>query len=195
MDFVVSSMENYYQRRIRHFTSSHDSRPYLLLEYALRKAAAISSNDVYKIDDDFYAVKSESTDGLYYIDPKLGLCSCPAGSFGAFCKHQAALYRSEGVGLPNMPAISLKDRYEMAKLASGESVQDPRFYRNLDVRFFAFFVLLVLNEFFRRYPMLVKYRMSDRAVVRRASIIFQRIWILICHPQVKRAFKTARNQK
>lgn len=127
-------MEKYYQRRFRYFTSSHDSKQYLLLEHALRKAAAIGQNDIYEIDDDFYAVKSESTDGLYYLDPKLGTCSCPVGAFGAFCKHQAALYRWRGVGLPNMPAVSMEDRREIAILAFGEAARDYNFYRRLDVR-------------------------------------------------------------
>lgn len=136
-------MENYYQRRIRNFTSSQDSSQYLLLEHALRKTAAFAFDDIQEIDHDFYAVKSESSDEYYFIDPKLGLCSCPVGAFGSFCKHQAALYRYKRIGLPSMPAVTPEDRHEMAMLAFGESARDSDFYRRLDVSFSLCSLLLI----------------------------------------------------
>jgi len=143
-------MEKYYERRIRLFASSRDTKQHLLLEQALAKASKISDDDIELIADDFYAVKSESNQGqFYFVDVVSGLCSCPIGAFGAFCKHQAALYKHKKIRLPNMPAVTKTDRHQMAILARGNTVKQVDFYRGLNVSF-CFFI----SFFFKRCTVL-----------------------------------------
>ena len=130
-------MEKYYERRIRLFASNRDTKQHLLLEQALAKASKISDDDIALIGDDFYAVKSESDHAQYYfIDIESGVCSCPIGAYGAFCKHQAALFKHKKIRLPGMPAVSKRDRYQMSILARGDAVKKLNFYRGLNVSLF-----------------------------------------------------------
>lgn len=139
IDFVVSVMEKYYQRRIERFAFSRDTRQYLLLEQSLKKSIKINENDIFQVDLDFYSVQSASKPGeYYYIDVISGTCSCPMGLFGSFCKHQAALYRLKKICLPNLPAVTGIDRHQMAILAKGTAANAMEFYRGLNVSTFIF---------------------------------------------------------
>ena len=132
-------MEKYYERRIRLFSSSCNTKQHLLLMQALAKANNIDEGDIEEIAIDFYGVKSQSVNGeFYFIDVELGVCSCPSGAFRAFCKHQAALYRHKKIQLPNMPAVSKASRHQMAILAKGEAAKEINFYRGLGVSNFLF---------------------------------------------------------
>lgn len=121
------------------FSSCHDVRQHLLFRQALSKGESIDKNDILVINDGFYGVKSQSAGSsghldkeYYFIDVQDGVCSCPMGRFGSFCKHQMGIYVHQKVAMPSLPAVTAKDRQDMAFLANG-SAQDLEFYKTLDV--------------------------------------------------------------
>lgn len=133
IDHIVSDMEHYYEQRLMEFAHSRNSSAFLWLDRALKAAGAIDASDIHSVQDGFYYVKSQNTEEYYHVDADNGICSCPVGSFGTFCKHQAALYK-QGIQLPNAPPISKMDRYTIAVLAKGkERTQHVDFYADLKV--------------------------------------------------------------
>jgi len=80
-----------------------------------------------------YVVPSQSgkKSVLYSVDAEYGLCACPNGQNGAFCKHQAFIHERFNVTFPNAPAIRLEDRYKLAVLALGNKCPGIDFFRDL----------------------------------------------------------------
>lgn len=132
IDFIVSCLEEYYQKRIRNFANSRNSTPRLLLKKLIHKASNINRDDILCTGSKTYKVPSATKNGEhYYIDGNIGVCTCHDGRLGKFCKHQAAVYFYFDETVINAPAVTPESRYEMAKLAFGEKVQPISFYMPL----------------------------------------------------------------
>ncbi|KAG8199593.1 hypothetical protein JTE90_009430 [Oedothorax gibbosus] len=74
---------------------------------------------------------SAGTKNDYLVDARSACCSCPAGMFGKFCKHQFAVAHYFNVYLQNFPAVTTKDRHEIAHLALGDKTPTIDFYQPL----------------------------------------------------------------
>jgi len=68
---------------------------------------------------------------MYTVDAQFGLCSCPAGHTGAFCKHQAFVHERFKEAFQNAPAVTLEDRHKLAVLALGPKCPNKDFFRDL----------------------------------------------------------------
>ncbi|CAH1110516.1 unnamed protein product [Psylliodes chrysocephalus] len=69
---------------------------------------------------------------LYTIDAALGICDCPFGIGGKFCKHLCAVQQNFGVLLPNAPILTPSDKKMLAKLALGYDASEY-FFENMDL--------------------------------------------------------------
>lgn len=61
----------------------------------------------------------------------LGVCCCPAGTNGSFCKHQAYLHKNLNISFINAPAVTRKERLSMGKLALGEECPKDDWFMDL----------------------------------------------------------------
>ncbi|CAN7987635.1 unnamed protein product [Ixodes pacificus] len=57
-----------------------------------------------------------------------GVCSCPVGKQGAFCKHQALVHETFGGWFPNAPPLTTEDRHRLGKLALGDKCPPWEFF-------------------------------------------------------------------
>ncbi|KAG8174843.1 hypothetical protein JTE90_010878 [Oedothorax gibbosus] len=133
IDFSVTVLEQYYQRRLLEFANSRDAGPRLFLQ-SVRKSALdakhpISKKDIEKIEAVDHQFVVKSTTDNYIVDVLSACCSCPAGMYGKFCKHQFAISYFFNVYGQNFPAVTTRDRYEIARLALGEKVPPMEFYQ------------------------------------------------------------------
>lgn len=134
IEFVSGSMEDYYKDRLLDYAHRRISKPFHMLEKHFRKASYIQSADeISKLPDGIYEVPSSAGDGLrYWVDVRIGICTCDHGNTGRFCKHQAAVIKYFSEATPNQPNVNT---YEAASLALGDEVSQPEFYTCLHHRF------------------------------------------------------------
>lgn len=132
VDFICTSMEEYYTRRLRNFVNGRHDTARLLFEDQLSRSAYITKDLIESIGDNLYRViKEHGLSDFYEVNTAVGYCSCIKGKFGSFCKHQAAVFNFYKDKMPNLPSISSESRYLLAKLAFGDAVQEKEFYMPL----------------------------------------------------------------
>ena len=67
----------------------------------------------------------------YIVDMELGVCSCPKGTVGAACKHQAAVAKTLNIASVNIAPIHSKEAcMQYAVLATGNALNEE-FYAHL----------------------------------------------------------------
>ena len=64
--------------------------------------SGVPMENITRISDDLYLVRSTSTEKEYEVDMMLASCSCPEGSPGALCKHQVACSEHFAISLPQL---------------------------------------------------------------------------------------------
>ena len=131
VDFTVRVMEDYYRCRLRDFANGRISAQRLALEKLSRKASYLNSCD--QIDDfgeNRYGVPNSDSTEKYDVDATLGCCSCKAGMFGKFCKHQLAVMNLFQKAFPNAPGVVANTRHSIAYIAVGETCPPVHFYSN-----------------------------------------------------------------
>lgn len=132
IDFVITCMEEYYQKRIRNFANGRNAEPRLILRNLLRKAGNVKKDDIIYLGQKIYKVPSMTKQGeSYTVDGDYGACTCYVGKLGKFCKHQASVYFHYDDKLVNAPALTMESRYLMAKLAFGDDAPPISFYAPL----------------------------------------------------------------
>jgi hypothetical protein len=65
---------------------------------------------------------------LYEVHSDTGVCTCPMGESGAFCKHQALIVKEFKISLPSSPPLLSADRHQLAKLATGNDCLPAAFF-------------------------------------------------------------------
>jgi len=131
VDFTVRVMEDYYRCRLRDFANGRISAERLALEKLSRKASYLTTCD--QIDDfgeNRYGVPNSDSTEKYDVDATLGCCSCKAGMFGKFCKHQLAIMTLFHKAFPNVPGVMAGTRHSIAYIALGETCPHVHFYNN-----------------------------------------------------------------
>ena len=79
-----------------------------------------------------FLVPSKSDSGVTYeVNCQTGICSCPMGSNGNFCAHQAAIALKYGIAGINFIPQKPEERFNLAKLAIGnhQELQQHKFVR------------------------------------------------------------------
>jgi len=146
VDFICTSLEEYYLRRLRTFVYSRNDTVRLLFQDQLKRAVHINKNAIEKLPNNIFKVPSETNSGFYEVDVTYECCNCSKGNLGAFCKHQAAVYHHFNINMPNLHAITVNCRLLLAKLAFGEHVPDKLFYTPLVCESDSDKILESLNE-------------------------------------------------
>jgi len=133
VDFVANVWEEYFAGRLMEFADNRRHAPRLFYTKLLCKMPAGSEEKIEHFDDDnSYLVPSGQSSVLSYeVRADIGWCSCPAGSQGAFCKHQVLVHEKFGGLFPNAPLVNSRDRYELAQLALGSECPSPAFFLGL----------------------------------------------------------------
>ncbi|KFM70413.1 hypothetical protein X975_16980, partial [Stegodyphus mimosarum] len=131
IDFVAVVLEEYYERRLRNFSHNRCETPRLQLNAKLAKSEYLKSNDIIQISEHKFQVPSEASGCSYFVDCKLGSCSCSEGELGKFCKHQAGVFLHHQIIAAHVPRMTAEARYEMAVLASGDRAPPLSFFMPL----------------------------------------------------------------
>lgn len=131
VDFICTSMEEYYTTRLRNFVNGRSDKSRLLFQDQLNRAAHITKDWIEALDDDLYKVQQKNSPEFYEVNVTVGYCSCPVGKYGSFCKHQAAVYNLYHHKMPSLPPICHETRFLLAKLAFGNEAQANEFYMPL----------------------------------------------------------------
>ncbi|KAH9367190.1 hypothetical protein HPB48_018778 [Haemaphysalis longicornis] len=113
-------MEEYFKSRILKHANNRVSTHHLLYHSLLKRMPEEAAADIRVLGDGCFSVPSSSGNGEWYeVCGHTGLCTCPAGNSGAFCKHQALVHKHYGGLFPNCPALTAEDRHELGWLALG----------------------------------------------------------------------------
>jgi len=128
IDFVCTTLEEYYRRRLREFSNfrSHNAR--LFLKTQINKAKEINKEDISKIEDCEYTVQYKEKS--FNVNMQIGICSCNKGKFGQFCIHQCAIYMHFDSLSQNFPAVTPSDRHNIALLADGDIALPEEFFQS-----------------------------------------------------------------
>lgn len=121
VDFCATGLEQYHVTKLRDFANFRSRKSYLFFQNCLKKIQYFTADGITPINNHLFLVPSESNAGnTYTVDCEIGVCSCPEGQFGKFCKHQCAIFRFFDLPFVNFPPITQHERYMMAKVALGE---------------------------------------------------------------------------
>lgn len=136
-DFIVTCLEEYYQKRIRNFVHSWNPKARLLTK---KKSSEKKGRVKWNIEK-LYEIPSMSNKSelFYYVDGINGSCICLIEKLGSFCKRQAAVYFYFDNEILNTPPVTLNSEYSMAKLAFGQKIQPISFYESLLIIIFRHF--------------------------------------------------------
>lgn len=130
VEFCGTIWNKYFIGRLLNFANGRRAEPLLGYAGLCKRMEKIDLEEIKQIDHQTFAVPSAThSDAKYTIDVTLGVCSCPSGCEGRFCKHQAILHKHLGVMLPNVPPINASERYALAQLALGDKCPKPEFFK------------------------------------------------------------------
>ena len=125
VDFVCNVFESYHKRKLMRFASSRNTKPELAYLKLTHKAKDLIVTQI--TDIEFYVQSSNDRNLLYLVDTEMGLCDCPEGNGGKFCKHLCAVDMYINRVLKKSPVLSANDKALCAQLAWGDSY-NPSFY-------------------------------------------------------------------
>lgn len=132
VDFCSTVLQTYFVKRLLAFAHGRRADPRLHYKELCEKLRDVSTDSITVVDDFRYHVPSQSRKAtMYSVDAEYGLCACPSGQTGAFCKHQAIVHERFNVPFPNAPAVGLDQRYKLALLALGSKCPNKEFFRHL----------------------------------------------------------------
>ena len=119
--FITSTMEIYYSNRLLDIAHSR-YRPGTLLRYKYLENLQDHISSMKHIREKIYVVHECKEEEMldYLVDMEIGICSCPTGSTGAACKHQAAVAKHfKLVSINVAPVHSKETRHLFAVIARG----------------------------------------------------------------------------
>ena len=132
--FVTDTMDLYYQRRLLHLANNRIER-YVSLRFCGMKSSAIPKESITPGEGpNIFVVQSRQSRGdVYTVDMHLGVCTCPRGTDGSPCSHQAAATKHyHQTSCNSIPTIFPTKKRELAVIALGEkAVQDLSFYSSI----------------------------------------------------------------
>lgn len=121
----MAKWEDYFETRLLRHANDRVESHKLCYEHLLEKLGGVGAEDVVQLEKNVYSVPSSSSNETYTVQADWGICTCRAGSHGAFCKHQALVQETFGGPFPNSPKLTLQDRLQLSYLALGNRCPPP----------------------------------------------------------------------
>ncbi|GFR23848.1 SWIM-type domain-containing protein [Trichonephila clavata] len=127
-EFFLGVWEDYFTKKLFEFATSRRSSVTVFYDKIRKKSSNFTENDLKDLSNNLF--KINSGEHTYIIKTDVGVCSCPSGLTGAFCKHQCALMELKKIRLPNAPPVTPEDKHELALLALGPKCPPKDFFCN-----------------------------------------------------------------
>ncbi|GFR09899.1 SWIM-type domain-containing protein [Trichonephila clavata] len=127
-EFFLGVWEEYFTKKLFEFATSRRSSVTVFYDKIRKKSSNFTENDLKDLSNNLF--KINSGEHTYIIKTDVGVCSCPSGLTGAFCKHQCALMELKKIRLPNAPPVTPEDKHELALLALGPKCPPKDFFCN-----------------------------------------------------------------
>ncbi|CAN8019371.1 unnamed protein product, partial [Ixodes persulcatus] len=129
VESVAEVWEAYFRARILRHANNRVPAHQLLYDNILKKMPEKAAEAITPFGDSCYSVPSfKKNNEAYDVCAEIGMCTCPAGNAGAFCKHQALVHKCFGGTIPNCPALTTEDRHELGRLALGKDCPGKEFF-------------------------------------------------------------------
>ncbi|GFR01670.1 SWIM-type domain-containing protein [Trichonephila clavata] len=127
-EFFLGVWEDYFTKKLFEFATSRRLSVTVFYDKIRKKSSNFTENDLKDLSNNLF--KINSGEHTYIIKTDVGVCSCPSGLTGAFCKHQCALMELKKIRLPNAPPVTPEDKHELALLALGPKCPPKDFFCN-----------------------------------------------------------------
>ena len=129
VDFIATTMDLFYKRKLREFYNSRDRRNHLYLKSAFKKADYLQKENIEIIDEYLFKVPSENTPGVFYTVSKMGAaCNCKAGMIGKLCKHIAGVLKHFDFHSKVIPSVTIESCRTAAFIGLGKDSMPPAEY-------------------------------------------------------------------
>lgn len=79
----------------------------------------VPQENIKKIEENIYEVKSCSSTEIYHVDMSIGVCSCMSGKSGYLCKHQKSIVLYDHLQCDSLYQGTPRESYKYACLALG----------------------------------------------------------------------------
>ena len=119
--FVHEVMEIYYQKKLPSLANNR-IETYVALRFQGINAQKLDKDEINITEDGWYTVQSQTVRGEYYsVNTTIGFSTCPNGTNGSPCVHQAAVVIKFGqYGINYVCSTSSSARKILAQIALGE---------------------------------------------------------------------------
>ena len=119
--FVTEIMEMYYQKKLLSLANNR-VETYVGIRFQGLNAHTIARQDIKATENGWYTVQSQTIRDEYYsVNTIIGFCTCPRGTNGSPCVHQAAVVIQCGeYGLNFISGASSSSRQTLAQVVLGE---------------------------------------------------------------------------
>lgn len=129
-DFCVSAWEPHLVKKLLEYAHSRRGEVKLLYKNFLHKTESFTVDDIKEVEENTFSVSNRLKTQTYIVNTDVGVCSCPSGISGAFCKHQFFIMKTKNIQFYNAPPISSTEKYQLAVLALGSKCPPPNFFDN-----------------------------------------------------------------
>ena len=120
--FITEDLEMYFQRKLLALAFGKTQNLYLAPRCFGASASTVQLNTIKQSTSDcfkFFVPSRTATEVSYEVDCRIGICTCPIGSNGNPCAHQAAVALKYGIAYINFIPQGAEQRFSLAKLAIG----------------------------------------------------------------------------
>ena len=122
--FITEDLEMYFQRKLLSLAFGKPQNLHLASRCFGRSASSVSQSTI-TIDEKnpskFRVPSREDNNIIYTVDCTIGTCTCPQGTSGNACPHQAAVALKFGISNINFVPQTAKERFNLAILAVGNN--------------------------------------------------------------------------
>ena len=122
--FITEDLEMYFPRKLLSLAFGKPQNLHLASRCFGRSASSVSQSTI-TIDEKnpskFHVPSREDNNIIYTVDCTIGTCTCPQGTSGNACPHQAAVALKFGISNINFVPQTAKERFNLAILAVGNN--------------------------------------------------------------------------
>ncbi|XP_037525827.2 uncharacterized protein LOC119402849 [Rhipicephalus sanguineus] len=121
LESILQVWETCFQARILRHANDCIPSHHILCHNLLKRMPDGAAETIVYQGNQCYMVPSAKKNDVYEVYGDTGICTCPAGNTGAFCKHQALVQKKLGGMFPNGPTLSANDRRQLGWPTLGDN--------------------------------------------------------------------------